>query len=196
MDVAAKPGNEPARLVFTQEFGPTRKKLVNSLDEFRYDQNQLSGEELDSFFQLRLAISEAEAALGRFVVEGIEADASNYHYHVERVRTIGLTLTLGTETPLPIQITEQLDVLERLSDSIIASKRSPRSNVAWHTISTRVAPLSADIADELAKIADHEVSAVRNRVEQIATWIHILSICSIIALFVVCLLYTSDAADE
>jgi len=185
IDVAAKPGNEPARLVFTQEFGPTRKKLVNSLDEFRYDQNQLSGEELDSFFQLRLAISEAEAALGRFVVEGIEADASNYHYHVERVRTIGLTLTLGTETPLPIQIVEQLDVLERLSDSIIASKRSPRSNVAWHTISTRVAPLSADIADELAKIADHEVSAVRNRVEQIATWIHILSICSIIALFVV-----------
>ena len=36
MDVAAKPGNEPARLVFTQEYGPTRKKLVNSLDEFRY----------------------------------------------------------------------------------------------------------------------------------------------------------------
>jgi len=185
IDVAAKPGNEPAKLVFTQEFGPARKKLVGALRGFRYQQNQLSAVELDSFFQLRLAISEAEAALGRFVVEGVEADASNYDYHSERIEALRLILTLKAESPMPAQISEQLDVLQRLAESIIASKRSPRSNVAWHTIGTRVEPLSAEIADELAQIADLEVSAVRSRVEQIATWTHIFSICSIIALFVV-----------
>jgi len=189
IDVAAKSGNEPARLVFGQEFGPARIKLVEKIDKLRYKQVNPGAAALESFFRLRLGLSEAEAALGRFVVEGKEADATNYLDHIKRARRLTAWLSTGSVTGsaslLPEQITDQLDVLERLSDSIIASKRSPRSNVAWHTISTRVEPLSAEIASELAVIADLEVNTMRNRVEQIAIGTSLLSICSAIALFVV-----------
>ena len=189
IDVAAKSGNEPAKLVFSQEFGPTREKLVEKIDKLRYKQVNPGAAARESFFRLRLGLSEAEAALGRFVVEGHEADASKYLDHIKRVRRLTAWLSTGSITGsvslLPVQITEQLDELERLSDSIIASKRSPRSNVAWHTISTRVEPLSAEIAVKLAAISDREVSAMRIRVEQIAIWTNLLSVCSIIALFVV-----------
>ncbi len=181
--VAAKAGNEPARLVFSQEFGPAREGLVNAMDQLRYDQPHPATAALESFFQLRLALSEAEAALGRFVVEGFEADASTYLWQIERVRE--LLLSFESESSNSSPIAEQLSVLERLADSIIESRRSPRSNVAWHTISTRVAPLSTEIARELAVIANLEVTAMRGRVEQIAVWTNILSLCSILTLLVV-----------
>ena len=69
IDVAAKSGNEPARLVFGQEFGPARIKLVEKIDKLRYKQVNPGAAALESFFRLRLGLSEAEAALGRFVVE-------------------------------------------------------------------------------------------------------------------------------
>ena len=189
IDVAAKAGNEPARLVFSEEFGPARKKLVEKIDKLRYKQVNPGAATQESFFRLRLGLSEAESALGRFVVEGRETDATNYLDHIKRVRRLTAWLSTGSITGtvslLPVQITTQLDALERLSDSIIASKRSPRSNVAWHTISTRVEPLSAEIAVELAAIADLEVSTMRNRVEQIAIGTNLLSVFSVIALFVV-----------
>jgi len=189
IDVAAKSGNEPAKLVFGGEFGPARKKLVEKIDKLRYKQVNPGAATRESFFRLRLGLSEAEAALGRYVVEGDEADATNYLDHIKRVRRLTKWLSTGSVTGsvslLPVQITEQLDALERLSDSIIASKRSPRSNVAWHTISSRVEPLSAEIAGKLAAISDQEVSAVRIRVEQIAFWINLLSLCSVIGLLVV-----------
>ena len=189
IDVAAKSGNEPAKLVFSQEFGPARKKLVDKIDKLRYKQVNPGAATRESFFRLRLGLSDAEAALGRFVVEGNEADATNYLDNIKRVRRLTAWLSTGSITGsvslLPVQITEQLDALERLSDSIIASKRSPRSNVAWHTISTRVEPLSAEIASELAEIADLEVFTMRSRVEKIAIMTNVLSVFSTIALFVV-----------
>ena len=177
IEVAAKAGNEPARLVFSQEFGPAREQLVMALSTFR--QRQPDALSVEAFFQLRLALSEAEAALGRFVVEGYEKDASSYRRHIDRIRASLLPLESASG-----QIPDQLNTLERLSESIIESRRSPRSNVAWHTISTRVAPLSADIASELAVIADFEVSAMRSRVEQIAMWTTF------------CLLYTSPSPRD
>jgi len=189
IEVAAKSGNEPAKLVFGKEFGPARKTLVEKIDKLRFKQVNPGAAAQESFFRLRLGLSEAEAALGRFVVEGHETDAANYLDHIKRVRRLTAWLSTGSVTgsasTLPTQITEQLDGLERLSDSIIASKRSPRSNVAWHTISTRIEPLSAEIASELAEIADFEVFTMRNRVEQISIWTNLLSMFSIIALFVV-----------
>ena len=178
IEVAAKAGNEPARLVFSQEFGPAREQLVMALSTFR--QQQPDALPVETFFQLRLALSEAEAALGRFVVEGYENDASSYRRYIDRVRALLIPLEAASG-----QIPDQLNTLERLSESVIESRRSPRSNVAWHTISTRVAPLSADIASELAVIAEFEVSAMRSRVEQIAVWTRILSIFSVLALAVV-----------
>ncbi len=178
IEVAGKAGNEPARLVFGQEFGPAREQLVAAMSVFWLQQPETLA--IETLFQLRLALSETEAALGRFVVDGYESDAIAYKRHVDRIRTLLLSLESGSD-----KITSQFTTLERLAESIIESRRSPRSNVAWHTISTRVAPLSADIASELAAIADLEVSAMRSRVEQVAAWTNVLSICSILALLIV-----------
>jgi len=68
IEVAAKSGNEPAKLVFGKEFGPARKKLVEKIDKLRFKQVNPGAAAQESFFRLRLGLSEAEAALGRFVV--------------------------------------------------------------------------------------------------------------------------------
>lgn len=189
IEVAGKDGNEPARLVFSQEFGPARQELVTAMTSFRLQQSETL--QLESFFQLRLALSEAESSLGRFVVEGVETDAASYHRHIGNVRSL---LEPYDQAAADV-IRARLTTLEQLSGSIIESRRSPRSNVAWHTIGTRVEPLSVEIAKDLAAIADLEVFAMRNRVEQVAWWANVLSICSVLALLtvVVIALFFSNA---
>ena len=113
IEVAAKDGNEPARLVFGKEFGPAREELVSAMYENRHNHSHTGPATLESFFQLRLALSEAEAALGRFVVEGYEVDASTYKRHIKRVRKL---LKVFEHESSPGQIPQHLDVLERLSD--------------------------------------------------------------------------------
>jgi len=181
--VSAKSGNEPARLVFSNEFGPSRKQLASVIDEFRHSQPRHATVAIETLFQLRLSLSEAESALGRFVVEGLESEVSNYEQHIEAIHS-NLD-SFDITSPIRFEISHQLDILERLSDSIIESRRSPRSNVAWHTIGTRIEPLSAEIASDLAMIADLEVSAMRSHVDDISKWINLLTICSALALVLV-----------
>lgn len=181
IDVSAKDGNEPAKLVFTQEFGPTRLKIVNDINTFSPKQKHSTPKAQKTLFELRLALSEAESALGRFVVEGNEADAADYQHQIKVVRLSLASFDLSTYRKLDTQLND----LDRLSESIIDSRRSPRSNVAWHTISTRLAPLSVEIADKLAAIANHEVATMTDRVDQVATWTNWLSLGSILALLFV-----------
>ncbi len=92
----------------------------------------------------------------------------------------------------------QIENLERLSSSIIESRQSSRSNIAWHNIGTKMAPLAAEIEEELATIANYEVATMRKRVDQVATWTNLLSVGSLIVLFIlfVAALLLSNAAAK
>ncbi len=188
--VAAKPGNEPARLVFSQELAPVQIRITDHLHRLAVSKRawKKSTHAINTdILKFQLVISQASAALGRFVVEGLDHDANIYHSNVnlgiDYLHTLqqSLSSTVFGEEPLR-ELQRDLDIFQRLAESIIASRRSPRSNVAWSTIENMERPLATQIALLLDVLSANEVRMMRERVEQISSWTQALAIGSVLAL--------------
>lgn len=195
--VAATPDNEPALLAYSQEYVPRQIELLNDVEAVRFSENHPTGEAKVAYLSLRFLVAKAEAALGLYVVDGREADASEYERRLARSRyalQYFEFLSSSEATLMP-----KVDALERISKKIIESRRSSLSNIAWHKISSEVSPLSAEIAEELAGIADYEVAAMRNRVGQVASLTDFMSAAVVLvlcALFVTTLYLSRSAAKR
>lgn len=188
-DVAVKPGNEPARLVFYDELTPLTNKL--SIDFQRAISETIGAAvfiESAYMVEFQLALAQASAAIGRFVVEAKEEDITTYSQSISiAVAHLDTMIDALPEDKLIFSqvlwdgLRESISVYQRLVDSIIASRRSPRSNVAWHTISSKAQPLSNDISALLESLAEEEVLEMRTRAEQTATWTIALAVSAFIA---------------
>ncbi len=189
-DVAAKPGNEPARLVFSQELEPMQARVAEDLQKLALSARSRSRSRPvrpSDILKFQLAMSEVSAALGRFVVEGEEKDVEIYQQKIAEALDL---LSLHTVNPATSHVSEDhllalhndLEIYQKLAESIIASRRSPRSNVAWNTIDIRERPLANEIAQILEQLSAEEVFMMRERVSQIVGWTKALAAGSALAL--------------
>lgn len=192
--ISEKPGNEPAKLVFTSKFGPAREALVQ-LIKSSFDLRKVLDVGLsEMIFELRLAIAQADAALGRFVVEGEKADAESYQNYIDEARAI-LHSPYATLLEQKTLIS-QLEAMHKLSESIVRSKNSSRSNIAWHTIRMRVVPLSDSISELFSSIAEQETSTMREKVDDISQSASTLSLWSVFSLIFLVVTATLLARKE
>ncbi len=195
ISIADQPHNEPARLDYTKEYLPKQIKFLNDVEAVRIKLNHPGGKAKEGYLALHLAVSKAEAKLGLFVVDGKEADASEFRRRFARIRFA--LQYFEFIAPTAKSLMPQVNDLERISERIIKSRQSSKSNLAWHNISAYVTPLSTEIAEELAAIANYEVATMKNRVDQVATWTNLMSGGSLLALlilFAIALLLSSSAA--
>jgi len=197
ISVAERADNEPARLEYSQGYIPKQIKFLNDVEQVQLNLNHPGGKSKEGYLTLHLAVAKAEAALGLFVVDGKEADASEFRRRLARVRyalQYFEYLSASTESLMP-----QVDELERVSDQIVIARQSSKNNLAWHNIRTKVTPLAEEIARDLATISDYEVARMRDRVGQVATWTRFMSVGSLLTLFIlfgIALFLTSAAAKR
>jgi len=168
VEVSAKPGNEPARLVLSTEFSPSKDRLIDLFSDSGVDTvgrvNEISR------LQLRISIAELDAALGGFVVEAQDTTLPKIERALQSIKLLvnDRVQTLATAEPVAsAELAAELELIARLTDSIVASRRSPRSNVAWATISTHAQPLADEIASDLSRLAESETLAMHQNTAKI-----------------------------
>jgi hypothetical protein len=160
-------------------------RLINLITALAEDPERFATSADKPVLELHLAMSQAGVALGRFVVEGLEHDAAHYMPKIARVIVLLEQFrSIDSQTALR----SELNIYHRLAESIVASRRSPLSNVAWHTIKIKVRPLAMEIERELNEIADAEVVSMRDGVEHIAHWTQALAFGSVAALAILIVL--------
>ncbi|MEO0996472.1 MAG: sensor domain-containing diguanylate cyclase [Pseudomonadota bacterium] len=193
VDVATKPGNEPARMVLIQELLPLSGEMERSLRAALAATEGRGGPayvraELN---ELRLALAKSDGALGRFVVEGLALDEADYSdqraQSLDLLRGIRGRTSRGatTLTAALDELAAQLETYHMLAESIVASRKSARSNVAWNTIEVRLKPLEDEIAAKLEAIARRQVSMVTVFVGRISRWISTFNVGSLLMLILV-----------
>jgi len=183
VDVSTKPGNEPARMVYTGEFTPLAQNILAMAEA----QGASAGLKARSeVMNLRIHLAELSEALGRFVVDGRPQDATLASTRLERFQsTLNALRTEYFNQPLAsVELQESNINLAGLVESIIAARRSPRSNVAWHTVGTKAQPLAQEISDELGTLADTGVSRMSENVTLIVSAVGYLAVGAF-AVFVV-----------
>lgn|GEM_PF-4644184 len=197
VEVSAKPGNEPARLVLSTEFSPSKDRLI---ELFSASGISSAGEvkEIDQL-RLRIATAELDAALGGFVVEANESALPSIEKALAHIqRLVGDRVkTLAAEAPnASAELSAELELIARLADSVVASRRSPRSNVAWATISTHAQPLADEIAGDLSRLAESETLAMHQNSAKIIGATDTLSVFASLAFLVLGLIALMLARSE
>lgn len=180
-DVGNKPGNEPARLVFIKELQPKTisidGKLVELLAIIEGRPRDIKDRYNSDITSLRFSLISINAALGRFVIDRNSKDEEIYDSMSSRFKKILENIERNMMSKLD---QHNLDIIhsvrndfreyDSLADSIISSRKSPRSNVAWNTIETKSKPLKNEIAALLGTIASNESSSVRTIMAKIVSW--------------------------
>lgn len=200
-DVAEKPGNEPARMVLTQELIPLSANIDDLLANL-LDAREEASSPVRPLQEMRFSITRSDRALGRFVVDGKAAEEAAYRVELEVLDHLSSRIANNGEREsgaLQAALNEALDTYRDLAESIIASRRSPRSNVAWNTIQTRLKPLENQVTLQLEAIAVHEASMVTAVVSWISGWVSTFNFASAILLALVsgvALLLSAAAARQ
>jgi len=197
VDVSAKPGNEPARLVLSTEFSPSKDRLFQLFSEAGVH----SVGEVDELNRLRLRIATAEldAALGGFVVEANESAIPNIEIALKTITRLvesRIEQLSATEPEASIELGSELELIVRLADSVVTARRSPRSNVAWATISTHAQPLADEIAKDLSRLAESETLAMHQNTSKIIGATNTLSAFASIAFLILGILAFALARSE
>ena len=204
VSIATQPSNEPARLAYRRDYLPKQIEFVNKVEQRRVKLKSPSGAPHEGYLALRLAVANADAALGLLVVEGRVEDAAEFRRRFDRMRYAlqnfeYLSPVIEYLSPTSESLAHHIDGLEKLADIIVESRLSSRNNTAWYNIKNSITPLAQEISDELAAIADYEVATMRDRVDHVATWANLLSVGSLMALFillVIALILSSSAASR
>lgn len=191
VDVSAKPGNEPARLVLSTEFAPSKDRLFERFSETGVATADGVGE-LD-LLRLRIAIAELDASLGGFVVEAHDSALHRVNEALlqinalvsKRIAEIRSSANGSRESASVAALRDELKLIHRLSDSIVASRRSPRSNVAWNTIRTHAQPLADEIAVDLSRLSEDETRAMEKNASEIVSTTNTVAVFSMLAFFVI-----------
>ena len=183
VDVSAKPGNEPARMVYTSEFSPLAATILQLAEN---DPANFYPRTRELVLNLRIALAELSEALGRFVVDGQQVDSDLAE---ERTEQLIVAVSALSEEYLESgqqshDLTENSRNLVALVSSIVTARRSPRSNVAWHTVDTKSQPLALEISNELGALADNGIGKMSNNVAFIVRAVGNLGFGVIAVLFV------------
>lgn len=199
-EVAAKPGNEPARLVLIEELRPLAEEFRGHIDALLDAQTAGGGVTgsagIADLLALQLALAKSDAALGRFVIESNPADEAEYRTQwASAAESYDGILAAAANGPAPQALLDEVAVcFDRyggLAESVIESRKSPRSNVAWNTVETKLQPLELAIAGMLEEITGNEAAIVRSLVSEVSSsarfmtvgMVVMLSLMIVIALF-------------
>ncbi|MBC8354441.1 MAG: response regulator [Planctomycetes bacterium] len=171
-DVARTPGNEPARVLLTQEVQPVSDAIASATSAMIQSEQQLPSDGrrslLVAFADMRDAVARSQNFMARFVQSAEVADEQAFRRELEHVKTRAIAvdgqkeLLEREQSELLRVIQEELLAYESLSNQAIELRKSELWNVAQFRLANEAVPIARKATSLLTAMSTNQGDLMRS----------------------------------